>query len=693
MITGPDTNHTDGHTASFSDKNPNDYTNWRGTSFSAPHVAGLAAELIDAWGGSYVADSTHALKIKGIILMTASELNTTGELTSGNNPSLNRGGKDRVEGYGRINADAAIDAITLSFTPGQTAKDTLGNGYKDKKVWARKVTLAIGTSRFLLSVPTGADYDMYLYSWSVDTIGEPIILARSTTAATGGTEFISFSTTSISTAHLVVKWVSGYGDFTITSNGPSGNNQIDFANSYLNAGTAYNGGRRIVRDGKGYLHMVYTSDSTGEGTGSFPQVWYSYALAPGTTSGSWSTPINISYQSSYGFRTSSYPSIAIDSASERLYVVWQSLIPPDPNYSIWFATNSNDTPGTSTWSIPSLIWDVGMSLRDSYFPAIDVSANGVIHVVWQQMGWDPITYKSDILYAQSNNTGNTWINTGGIPINYPGGPPHLNWPDNVSNTPNTNSQMPSIACAMDYRRNDIHVVWNEDSTQGAPTPYPHIWYRHCSWNPPYNWDPLPEDISASIMSFNDGYPCIAVDTGNIPHVVWTHNVVSNTPFPLPGGLESIYYSRRTPPWLGMVAENTVALNTVDNQFPSITIQPSQHLDVVWAKSTSSLTDQEIYYRQDSFDLTFGTWKGWSTALNLSNDPDQRDWFPNLAYKKHGVWNGKKWQGIPILTSDDGYDFVWTKGNSAPYGIWFRGTAAYNYYIFTNIDDRIWMLLR
>ncbi|MFC1894300.1 S8 family serine peptidase, partial [Chloroflexota bacterium] len=147
-ITAADTNDSDGETSTFTDRNANDDTNMKGTSMSAPHVGGLAALVIQAMedmGLTWTWSETDALKVKSIILMTAGETNNAvhpGEST--NDPPLNRGANDLVEGYGRINADAAIEAVTMSYTVGTTAQDTLGQNPTDKRVWARQVSLTGG---------------------------------------------------------------------------------------------------------------------------------------------------------------------------------------------------------------------------------------------------------------------------------------------------------------------------------------------------------------------------------------------------------------------------------------------------------------------------------------------------------------------------------------------------------------------
>ena len=46
---------------------------------------------------------------------------------SGASPTLDRGGKDVHEGYGRVNVDAAADAILQRYVVGTTVVDSLGS--------------------------------------------------------------------------------------------------------------------------------------------------------------------------------------------------------------------------------------------------------------------------------------------------------------------------------------------------------------------------------------------------------------------------------------------------------------------------------------------------------------------------------------------------------------------------------------
>jgi len=229
QITAADTNDNDADTVGFPDYNPNDYTNMVGTSMSTPQVAGQAALVIQALESlGYVWSYTEqdALKVKMLILMTAIETNQNGE--SNNNPSLERGGKDLVEGYGRINVDAAIEAASITWNPSLPESATLcasdsytRTQYPDatfrRHVWARKISLVKDYNySFVLDVPSTGDFDLYIYSDTPNTYGEPVIKWSSTQAGVGVDENIATSYLTAEeegTYYYVVKAVSGYGTF------------------------------------------------------------------------------------------------------------------------------------------------------------------------------------------------------------------------------------------------------------------------------------------------------------------------------------------------------------------------------------------------------------------------------------------------------------------------------------------------
>ncbi len=173
-----DSNYNDAE-GGFSDLQPNDAAPMQGTSMATPVVSG-AAELVEQAIGGYSAwnwTRSQALMPKTTLLMTATETypNLREGGTTATSPTLDRGGKDVQEGYGRINVDAAADAVLKTYKVGTTVTDSLGSPPTTSNIavlgqrlaWARNVQLLAGTTyNFSLTVPAGADYDLYFYNYN-----------------------------------------------------------------------------------------------------------------------------------------------------------------------------------------------------------------------------------------------------------------------------------------------------------------------------------------------------------------------------------------------------------------------------------------------------------------------------------------------------------------------------------------------
>ncbi|MBN1361398.1 MAG: S8 family serine peptidase [Sedimentisphaerales bacterium] len=212
------------------DQNPNDYACAVGTSFSSPFVAGCAALVIEAMERNgtewdFTCDE-HPRFVKMLLCATASETNAKRE-TSYLNPSLQRSaegpegfpaGKDRCEGYGLINADAAVEAISLTYAAGTRVREEFGNAPGDRRIWARTMHLAAGRDIDLsLANPATGDFDLYLYSMTPSTTGTPVILASSTAGELGAGESVHYSPNTDMSVLVVVKRVSGSGEFELGS--------------------------------------------------------------------------------------------------------------------------------------------------------------------------------------------------------------------------------------------------------------------------------------------------------------------------------------------------------------------------------------------------------------------------------------------------------------------------------------------
>jgi subtilisin family serine protease len=206
-----DTNENDG------EKYPNDhYLNdlmpAQGTSMAAPAVAGAANLLVEAMGGgnNWNWDNGDKSKlVKALLLMTATETYPLKrEEDTAYSPTLDRGGKDVHEGYGRLNIGAAIQAWTNDLNGknlNPTLYSSIENPYANHSYAGYVDLIKDQTYLFNLTVPTGRDYDLYLYNYTPNDYGEPDLIASSISAIHGQDEQINFTAKHDGKYYLVAK--------------------------------------------------------------------------------------------------------------------------------------------------------------------------------------------------------------------------------------------------------------------------------------------------------------------------------------------------------------------------------------------------------------------------------------------------------------------------------------------------------
>ncbi|MHA1292326.1 MAG: S8 family peptidase [Promethearchaeota archaeon] len=203
----------------------NDSRGVSGTSFAAPFVAGVAQLIIEAMGGiNFWKNYTeqNSLFVKNLLMLTATETFPNKRLGyPEQSPGLQRGDKDVHEGYGKINPDAAIDAVMYEINVNATYSSFLASIPTNKEFkqycWARKIYLPRNFYNITLQVPNNADFDLYIYNYFGNQYGEPIIRKKSINSSLGADEkIIDFAPPKDGYYFVVIKGVNGSGVFNLS---------------------------------------------------------------------------------------------------------------------------------------------------------------------------------------------------------------------------------------------------------------------------------------------------------------------------------------------------------------------------------------------------------------------------------------------------------------------------------------------
>jgi hypothetical protein len=156
-----------------------EYTLKAGTSMASPFttgVSGLVANAMEFDAPAGIAlpepESTgldDVLRLKQVLLATASETAfTAAPYHRAHAPTYEFGGRDTYEGFGRVNPDAAVDAVTRKLSG--TSSETLGLDLPDdSRAVAGYVTAGAGT------LSAEVQFDYYSGGNASDTGGDPQI--------------------------------------------------------------------------------------------------------------------------------------------------------------------------------------------------------------------------------------------------------------------------------------------------------------------------------------------------------------------------------------------------------------------------------------------------------------------------------------------------------------------------------------
>ncbi|MFH1223706.1 MAG: S8 family serine peptidase, partial [Pseudomonadota bacterium] len=201
------------------------YTLKVGTSQAAPFVTGLVGLMASKRQGAWSYNvATLPNLFKMLLCMSAYEIGAGesgtvgGEVVTAASPGTpeRAGGlKDRFEGYGRVSAQGALSAFDAAWDVENNPTSstfTFGTSGNEQKSIIKTVTLSASKEyNFTMAVPSGADYDLYLFNATPDQYGQPILLASSALVDNPTEHIIDFIPPESGTYYIVAKWVSGSG--------------------------------------------------------------------------------------------------------------------------------------------------------------------------------------------------------------------------------------------------------------------------------------------------------------------------------------------------------------------------------------------------------------------------------------------------------------------------------------------------
>jgi hypothetical protein len=315
--------------------------------------------------------------------------------------------------------------------------------------------------------------------------------------------------------------------------------------------------------------------------------------------------------------SSARPTAAVD-ASGNLHLVWSDNSPG--NYEIYYKKST----GTGWATAKRLTSTSG----PSQCPTIAVSSSGALHAVY----WDETGGNAEVYYLRSTDGGTTWAAARRLtwtagPSNYPSlavdssGAVHAVWQDNTPGSYEIyyrksadggatwgmatrltwnlgSSTRPAIAV---NASGHIHLVWQDDTPGKAEI------YSKKSTDGGTTWTANKRLTWTSGASTS---PSLSIDSSGNLHVAWQDDTPGNN---------EIYYSRSTDGGSSWTTAKRLTWTTGTSQEPSLGIDSSGKIELVWAEDVSG--NFEVYHKESTDGgVTWSTTKNLSATSGISNSP-------------------------------------------------------------------------
>jgi len=338
--------------------------------------------------------------------------------------------------------------------------------------------------------------------------------------------------------------------------------------------TSWSANPSLAVDELGNIHVVWDDATDYGSSGGDNDIFYKQWV---TNTLSWTATEVVSTE---GTGASSTPTIATD-VSGNAHVVWRDTADYDGagiDYDIFYKTRLSSN---SLWITTEEISK--FSSDDSESPTIATTSTGDVHILWNDFDpWSGSGVDRDVYYKRWFASNTSWSLSSFI-----------------STESSSHSIYPSAAIDSD---DNCHAFWSDSTNyDGAEIDYD-IFYKY-SADTSSTWS-LTEVVSTESTSAAFG-ASIAIDSSDNLHVVWD----DSTDYAGSGTDDDIFYKvwiSSISSWSSLQVLSTES--TEDSRTPSVAVDSSNNVHVVWYDSTDyagSGTDYDIFYKR--WDSSTSSW--------------------------------------------------------------------------------------